>query len=57
MLNLCLLYTDSFWMRDRSTDRERGQLTRVDDLGGVQQLTGKDDQGQVIGGEQPGMHH
>ena len=51
MLNLCLLYTDSFWMRDRSTDRERGQLTRVDDLGGVQQLTGEDHQGQVIGGE------
>ena len=49
MLNLCLLYTDSFWMRDRSTDRERGQLTRVDDLGGVQQLTGEDHQGPVIG--------
>ena len=29
MLNLCLLYTDSFWMRDRSTDRERGQLTEL----------------------------
>jgi hypothetical protein len=53
MLSLFLLPKVHRQLLDKGQEHglEEGAGGRVEDLGGVQQLTGEDHQGQVIGGE------
>ena len=53
MLDLCLLTKVHGQLLDEGQGHglKEGACGRVEDLGGVQQLTGEDHQGLVIGGE------